>query len=306
MTLAIIMALTASFLWALTNHVDKFMISGIDESGSSIKTLLVFSTLVAGVALSPIWLIVSNFSVSISNISLICTVSAAFICILASYFYFKAIDKNNVSIIVVMSNLIPVFSYVLELVFFKENLTINQIIGSIIIILSAILISCDFKDKGSKDKWKALLLMTISSIAYAVYFFLFDIAIRNSSYNSCAFWYQIGLLILGIIFICIKKYRSAFINAIKTNGKKYFSLNITNEVLCLVANLLINFANLTIPLAMANVLMGVQGAFAFILGVIGVKLLPKYFTEDLSRKVVIQKIICIILSIIGLIVMFIR
>ena len=173
MTLAIIMALTASFLWALTNHVDKFMISGIDESGSSIKTLLVFSTLVAGVALSPIWLIVSNFSVSISNISLICTVSAAFICILASYFYFKAIDKNNVSIIVVMSNLIPVFSYVLELVFFKENLTINQIIGSIIIILSAILISCDFKDKGSKDKWKALLLMTISSIAYAVYFFLF-------------------------------------------------------------------------------------------------------------------------------------
>ena len=33
------------------------MISGIDESGSSIKTLLVFSTLVAGIVLSPIWLV---------------------------------------------------------------------------------------------------------------------------------------------------------------------------------------------------------------------------------------------------------
>lgn len=63
MTLAVVLTIFASFLWGVTNHIDKFMISGIDESGSSIKTLLVFSTLVAGIVLSPIWLIVSKFSV---------------------------------------------------------------------------------------------------------------------------------------------------------------------------------------------------------------------------------------------------
>ena len=175
---------------------------------------------------------------------------------------------------------------------------------SIIIILSAVLISFDLEEKSSKRKLKALCLMIISSLGYAIYFILFDIAIRNSSYNSCAFWYQMGFLLLGIIFISIKSFRKIFVRAIKKNGKKYFSLNLTNEVLNLGANLLINFANLTIPIALANVLNGFQGAFAFVLGVIGVKLLPKYFKENLNKKVVIQKIICIMLSIIGLVIMF--
>lgn len=305
MSLAIFLTIFASFLWAITNHIDKFMISGIDESGSSIKTLLVFSTLVAGVVLSPIWLVASDFSVGIRNISLICVLLSSFIYILATYFYFKALEKNDASIVIVMFQLIPVFSYILALIFFKENLTFQQIIGSIVIILSTVLISFDFEEKNNKSKWLALILMTLSSLFYATYFFLFDIGIRNSSYSSCAFWLQIGFLILGIIFISIKGYRTTFIKAIKNNGKKYFSLNITNEVINLIANLLLNFANVTIPIALANVLNGFQGAFVFILGVIGVKLLPKYFKENMNQKIVIQKISCIILSIIGLIIIFV-
>lgn len=305
MTSAIIITIFASFLWGITNHIDKFMINGVDESGSSVKTLLVFSSLVAGLVFSPIWLIISKFSVSISIISVIAIFSSSVIYILATYFYFKALENNEASIVVVMFQLIPVFSYLLALVLFKENLTIQQIIGSIIIILSAIIISFDFEEKNNKSKFKALILMTLSSLFYAIYFILFDIAIRHSSYNSCAFWYQIGFLLIGIILICIKSYRKTFIKAIKKNGKLYLSLNITNEVLNLVANLLVNFANVVIPIALANVLNGFQGAFVFILGVIGVKLLPKYFKENLNKKIVLQKVGCIMLSIIGLIVMFI-
>lgn len=305
MTISVILLLFASFLWAITNHIDKFLVNGIDESGHSVKTLLVFSTLIAGIVLSPIWLIISKFSVSISLVSLICVILSSFIYIFAIYFYFKALEKNDASIVAVMFQLIPVFSYILGLIFFKENLTIKQIIGSIIIILSAILISFDFEESKSKGKWKALILMALSSLSYAIYYFLFDIGIRNSSYNSCAFWFQMGLLILGIILICIRKFRVTFIKAIKNNGKKYISLNITNEAINIIANLLVNFVNLTLPLALVNVLNGFQGAFVFILGVIGIKLLPKYFKEDLDKKIVIQKVGSIILSIVGLIIMFV-
>ena len=180
-----------------------------------------------------------------------------------------------------------------------------QIIGSIIIILSAVLISFDFEEKNNKSKFKALLLMTLSSLFYSVYFILFDNAIRNSSYSSCAFWYQIGFLLIGLFLMCIRSFRTTFIKAIKTNGKKYFSFNAVNEVLNLIANLLVNFANVTIPIAMANILNGFQGAFVFILGAIGVKVLPKYFKEDLSKKNIVQKVSCIVLSIVGLVVMFI-
>ena len=305
MTSAVVITIFASFLWALTNHIDKFMINGIDESASSVKTLLVFSTLVAGIIFTPIWLIVSKFSVAISNLSLISVFVAAIIYTLATYFYFKALSKNDASIVVVMFQLIPVFSYILALIFFKENLTIQQIIGSIIIILSAVIISFDLEEKNNNSKFQALVLMIFSSLLYATYFILFDVAIRHSSYNSCAFWYQVGFILIGIVLMCVKSFRTTFIKAIKTNGKRYLSLNVTNEAINLWANLLVNFANVTIPIAIANILNGFQGAFVFILGVIGVKLLPKYFKEDLRRKIVIQKVGCIVLSVIGLVVMFI-
>ncbi len=304
MALAVFLTIFASFLWGATNHIDKFLVTGVDKSGSSIKTLLVFSTLVAGIILSPIWLIASKFSVGVSGVSLICVLLSSFAYILATYFYYKALEKNDASIVVVMFQLIPVFSYILALVFFKENLAIQQIIGSVIIILSAVLISLDFEERNSKGKWFALILMALSSLLFATYFFLFDIGIRNSPYNACAFWLQIGLLALGLILMCIKSYRTTFIKAIKNNGRRYISLNVTNEVINLIANLLVNFANVTIPLALANVLNGLQGAFVFILGAIGVKALPKYFKEDMRKQAVIQKIGCIIMSIVGLIIMF--
>ena len=305
MGFAVFLAILASFLWASTNHIDKFLLNGIHESGSSIKTLIVFSTLVAWIVLLPVRLVICKFDVNISNISLISVLLASVIYILASYFYFKALEKNDASIVVIIFQLIPVFSYILALIFFKENLELQQIIGSIIIILSAVLISIDFEEKDNKSRWLVLILMALSSLFFATNFFLFDIWIRNSSYSSCAFWFQIGLLAQGIIFMCIKSFRTTFLNAIKNNGKKYFSLNILNEAINLIGNLLVNLANLTIPIALANVLNGFQGGFTFVIGAIWAKFLPKYFKENMNKKVVIQKVSCIILSIVGLIIMFI-
>lgn len=303
MAMAVFLAVFAAFLWGITNHIDKFMISGIDDSKDSIKVLLVFSTFVAGIVLTPIWLILNHFRVDISLVSLVSVLVASIIYIIATVFYFKAMEKNDTSIVVVMFQMIPVFSYILALILFDEKLTTLQIIGSLIIILSAVIITFDFNEKNNKKKFEALLLMTISSLCYSIYFILFDVGIRDSSYFSCAFWYQIGFLIMGISLLCIKSFRVPFVGAIKKNGKRYLILNTTNEALNLTANLLVNYANLVLPIALVNVLNGFQGAFAFILGVIGTIFIPKYIKEDLSKKVVIQKIVCIILGIIGLIIL---
>ncbi len=303
MTTAMLLAIFAPFIWGITNYIDKFMITEIDENEDTIKILVIFSTLIAGIVLTPFWLLLSHFSVGISTISLISAFSAALIYILATVFYFKAISENDTSIVVMMFQLIPVFSYLLALIFFKENLTIRQIIGSIIIILSAIIISFDFNERNNKKKFKALMLMTLSSLCFAIYFILFDVAIRNSAYKACAFWFQIGFLIIGLVLLCLKSYRVPFIKVTKKSGKRYFMLNTLNEILNLIANLLVNYANLVLPIALVNVLNGFQGTFVFILGVIGTIFIPKYIKEDLNRKVVIQKVLCILLGIIGLIIL---
>lgn len=160
-TSAIILTILASFLWSITNHIDKFLINGIDKNASNIKTLLVFSTFVAGIIFTPIWFILSKFSVSINQLSFFCVIFASVIYLLATFLYFKALEKNDASIIAVMFQLIPVFSYLLALLFFKETLTIKQIIGSLIIISSAVIISINFNERNNKKKFEALILMKI-------------------------------------------------------------------------------------------------------------------------------------------------
>ena len=63
-------------------------------------------------------------------------------------------NDSNKATVVVMFQLIPVFSYIISLIFFKENLTMQQIIGSIIIILSAVIISFDFEEKITRVNLK--------------------------------------------------------------------------------------------------------------------------------------------------------
>ena len=103
-----------------------------------------------------------------------------------------------------------------------------------------------------------------------------------------------GLLLIGLILFSFKENRKSFINNLKANAKKFVLLNLTNESINIVANLMVNFANLTIPLALANTLNGFQGAFCFIIGAIGVSLFPKIISEDLNKRNVIQKVFCII------------
>ncbi len=304
MLIACLCTMISALLYSSTNFIDKFLVNDMNESSGNVKTLLIFSSLIAGIVFSPIWLIISGFDISISLIPLICVLLSSVVNIMAIYFYFKALEVGDTSTVVVMFQLIPVFTYILGLIFFQEALTTKELLGSIIIILSSIFISIDFKNHN-KSSFKVLSFMTISSLLYAIYYILFDVGIRNASFNACAFYEQIGLLVIGIIFMFIGSFRTMFIKSIKTNGKKYFSLNCINEFLNIVAGILENYANVLIPIALVNVIGRVQVIFVFVIGLIGTIFLPKLFSEKIDKNTLIQKISCIVLSIVGFIIMFI-
>ncbi len=304
MTTAVIITLLASFLWAIANHIDKYTLSHVNTSKSNVKTLLVFSTFVVGLVISPVWLFISKFQIQINLSALIFIFLAAILNISATYLYLKALEKNDTSIVVVMFQLIPVFSYIFSFIFFKETLEVKEIVGALIIISSAILISFDFSRTSNKNKSIALLLMGASSLFYSLYFICFDFATRNAEYNAVAFWFQIGLLLIGLCLLSIKSFRDDFLRLIKSKEKTIVSLNVAKGILNLIGNLMVNYAVLTLPLALVNTLNGFQGAFVFIIGVVGTLLFPKIIKEDLDKKSVLQKVFCIILAIVGLIVMF--
>lgn len=301
MTQAVLAAFLATFLWAITGYIDKFLVSRGRNSSNNIKSMLVFSTLISGIIFVPISLALANFNVEVSLVSLTAAISASIIYILATVCYFMALNKNDTSSVVAMFQLIPVFTYLFSFIFYGETFTTKQLIGASMIIVSSMVIGLSLKNRRREGKYKALLLVTISSVLYGLNFSLLDTAIRNSDYSACYFWNQVGFLGLGIILIFIKSYRTAFRNIVKRNGKGYLALNATNELLNSSAGALANFANTAIPIAFVNVINGFQGAFSFIIAAVGIKIFPKLLKEKMNKKIVIRKITCIIVSIIGII-----
>lgn len=301
MTQAILASFLATFLWAITDFIDKFLVSRGRNTSNNIKSLLVFSTLIAGAIFAPISLVLANFNVEVNLISFLSAIAASIIYILATLCYYYALNKNDASSIVSMFQLTPVFTYLFSFIFYGETFTLRQIIGASMIMMSSIAIGLSLKNRRKEGKYRALIMSILAAILYGLNYSLMDTAIRNSNYDACYFWNQIGFLGIGIVLIGIKSYRRAFKNAVRNNGKGYFILNSTNELLNSAAGALVNYANTLIPIAFVNIISGFEGAISFILGAIGVKILPRFFKENLKKKTIIRKIICIIVSIIGLI-----
>lgn len=301
--------LGATLLWGLLAHVDRFLVNEDDDSSSdNIRALMIFSTLIAGGVMLLIRLAFSGFRLPEFNlISMTLSIVAALFYILFTYLELHAFADNDASVVIAFSQLSPVFSYIAAFFFLSETLGIQQVIGAIIVIVATILLTVDLdkSDQKGQHKGRALLFMLLALASFTIYSILLDKANLAGDYSANMIYFQIGTILPGIIFVCQRKFRHSFARKIKTHGRRYLALNIMNEVGNSTAVALRSFALMFLPLALLDTLdvMGVA-CFTLLFGFLGTKLLPTFFAEDLSRRVVIQKVSCIILSLVGVVIIF--
>ncbi len=301
--LVLFLSLLSSFIWASTNHIDKYLISKVAKEGDY-KGLIVFSSFVSGILVLPFFLIVTRFKIGIDFLALLYILLAVISAFIAIIFYFKALGNNDTALLIAIYQTIPLFIYILGLVFLGEQLTLKQVLGGLIILLSAIFITFDFKNLNfQKNKKIALFLMLGSSILYSLQDIFFRLATLRVDFNIINAWHNIIMVVLGVVLISIKDFRNSFIDIVKSNGKRVFSLNILNEIIYASANIIANYAMTLSPVAIVSILStGMQPMFAFVIGLLGIILLPKIFDDKEARADKVQKIICMLCSIIGLII----
>jgi len=98
-------ALGASLLWGISNHIDKYLVSRYFQS-SGTGALLIFSALI-GIVLLPVILVIQPdvFSIATANAWLIIGNGAFYLLALVPYFY--AIKHDDVSAVVPIFQIIP-------------------------------------------------------------------------------------------------------------------------------------------------------------------------------------------------------
>jgi hypothetical protein len=129
---------------------------------------------------------------------------------------------------------------------------------------------------------------------------LFKTVTTEKSFLISAFWENAGLVVAGItVFIFHSKYRKQFKEIFRLNNTKALSLNITSEVLYTLGSLANSFATLLAPVAVVLVVSSYQPLFVFIIGIVLTTLIPSIVSEKLALKHLVQKILSIVIIIIG-------
>jgi transporter family protein len=297
-----LLTIVATLFWSIGNYIDKYLVSKLFK-GASIGVLMVYSSLIIGIIVLPIFFFLSAGEILLPINSIVFLWVTALLYFLANYFYFIALEESETTVVIAVFQLAPVFSYFLGTIFLSENLEANQIIGALIVILSSIFISIDFSEKN-KIQFRNFMFMLVSTLSYSVSFFLFKFVTINADFYTTAFWEYTAFILFGGTLLLFPKIRNQFLSTIKRNGVKIVGLNVANEIINIIPKLLVNYATLFAPLALVWAVAGVQPIFVFILGILLTLYLPKYFNEDISKRRLIKNIIWVTVGVVGIFVLY--
>jgi len=298
-------ALGAPALWGAVNHVDKYIITRYFKSDRGVGSLVIFTSL-SGIIMAILIVIFAPHSLGLEIIpAIVIAVNGAIL--VASFIpYMYAIEHEEASFVTALFQMIPVFVYILALIFLNEQLSTSQILSSALVVVGATIISLDLTHT-IRFKAKPFWLMMLSSFMLAVNALIFKVIALDANFWGTAFWEYVGGGIFGIVLLSLMPlYRRQFIATVKLSGAKVVSVNLVAEMMNIVAKLLANFASLLAPLALVWVVNGFQPALVFVYGIILTLFIPKWGKENLSRKVVLQKISAMVVIFVGVVLLLKR
>ncbi len=285
----LLIAIWGPLLWALSNHIDKYLITRFGE-GIGIKGLITFSALlsiftvlIAYIADSDIFSIAFPYRFVLMLSGILYT--------LAILLYLYALSEDEASIVTPTFQLIPVFAFFLGYIFLGEMMTGKQMLGGLIVIIGAILISTNLKT--FKFRKKVFWMMIFSSLAFATYQVLFKVGGGETFWNA-VFWQSIGIFISSLVLFAIPSFRKEFLAIFKKDSLAICGFSALVELTTVGGNLLVSKAVLLAPVvALVLMVESFQPIFVFILGILITIFIPRFGKEDLSRNMITQKLCAI-------------
>jgi len=289
-------AIIFSYLFfALASLGDKIVLAGPSKP----KSYTFFVGLLSLVSVVIIPFVDFSFP---SGIGLGYIILEAIVYVAGLYAMFYALDKFDVSkVISVIGATQPVVIALLSVLYWGyQEIKGNEVLAFIILLTGSVLISID---KNLKIDRKALAMSLITAVLFSLDFIFTKFVYMEMSFWQGFIWMRIFSFIFVLVFLLDKGFRKELKEDNSGFGKKTGLLFITAQIFGGLANILQSLAISLVPityLAIMNSMKGLQYVFLFILVVLFSVFLPKVLKEELSKRIIIQKIISILLIGLGL------
>lgn len=296
----LIVTILAYLFFGLGSLLDKLVLVGKPKAASYTFYVGVFSLFAI--------LIIPFIKFGLPNMQTTMWIALdAAVHVIGLYTMFLAVQKFDVSkVISTIGATQPIFVFILTWVFWGPQVTpLFDIIAFIILFAGTAIISIE---KNLKLTGSYIAVTLLSSLMFSFDYIFSKFVFLNQPFLEGVIWIRIFVFLFAMVFLFSKKSRRDIFSKQVVSEKKTQLVFVAAQVCGSLANFLQSLAIALAPiafLATVNSIRGIQYVFLFIMTALLSSFFPRILKEEISKKIIIQKAISILLIAIGLAVLVI-
>ena len=302
----ILITIIAYFILAIVNLADKFLLTKVLDNPKAYTFLVGLLGLLVFV-LAPWFLYWPGVNLFLGNIF------AGSLFPLALILLYKALKLGEVSrIITLIGASVPIFTIVLSIILLQESFNFGQWVSIFFLLLGTIIISYLPEGKtvwdsfihilgfDKRKRFISIIIALSASFIFAIFFISTKYLYNNQEFLSAFIWIRLGTFLSVLLLLIKEDNRKKIFKSLRGLKGWKRGVFLSNQGLAGIGFLLQNYAISLGSVALVNALQGVQYVFILIFGSIISIIYPKIIKEKISKIIIIQKGIAIILISIGL------
>lgn len=283
----VVFAFSGPVLWAISVHLDKYLVERFFKE-NNVAVMLLFTAFVGLLLLPFIWLYEPSVTApGAASIALI--VLAGVFYMTAMLLYLQALQTEEASVVAPYFQAGPLFGYGLAYLVLGETLSARQLLGGVMIVLGALIVSLRFENGARMFKARLAALMLPCGFAGALAGLIFKIFAIDVEFWTTTFWMYVGEALFGCALLLVPSYRRQLLAVLRVNTAALLSINGSNELINLGGGLGNRYALLFAPLSIVQAIGSTTTLFVFGFGVVLSLIWPKLGREDLSGRELLKK-----------------
>jgi drug/metabolite transporter (DMT)-like permease len=283
----VVFAFSGPVLWAISVHLDKYLVERFFKE-SNVAVMLLFTAFVGVVLLPFIWLYEPSVTApGARSIALI--ILAGLLYMGAMLLYLQALQTEEASVVAPYFQAGPLFGYGLAYIALGETLSAPQLLGGVMIVLGALIVSVRFENGARMFKARLAALMLTCGFAGALSGLIFKIFALDVEFWTTTFWLYVGEAIFGCALLLVPTYRRQLWAMLRVNTAALLSINGSNELINLGGSLGNRYALMFAPLSIVQAIGSTTTLFVFAFGVVLSLIWPGVGRENLSARELLKK-----------------
>lgn len=290
----ILFVLISELMWSFTSFFDKILLSK-----NHIKSPFVFIVFNGLMNILLIFLLpFFNFGPLNAADLLIVFLTGLFLS-LGIVFYYKAVQHEEISRVLMMWQITPIFILIISFFFLDESLTANHFIGFLFLLVAGVIASYK-KVEGSFRLSKAFYLMLCSTFFISIFYVLSKYVYTITSFWSAFMWLR-GAGFVGLFALLVPSIRRQFAETLSNMNPKAKGLIGFKMLIDFSAFVFLGYALLNGPVSLVSALGNTTiPIFIFLITLVTSLYFPKIIKEEIDKKIILTKILAIAFIITGI------